>query len=206
MCGRYDLMDEKHSGKMHAFIEMCNRTALPEEKIDETDFGEICPGDLAPGMICADGMIHAVSMRWGFVEKDRKLVINARCESVLERAMFRHLAESHRCAMPAAAYFEWRRGDGQKYRIMSETQQTIYLAGLYRLNSVGKREFVILTKPSFGICSGIHHRMPVTFQTRDEARRWLRSDTSVADILASSDEMLYATTDGTEQMTMIFDD
>ena len=103
MCGRYDLMDEKDSGKMHAFIEMCNRTALPEEKIDETDFGEICPGDLAPGMICADGMIHAVSKRWGFVEKDRKLVINARCESVLERAMFRHLAESHRCAMPAAA-------------------------------------------------------------------------------------------------------
>ena len=206
MCGRYVLTDDKQREKMQAFIEMCNHYASEDERIDDPLKDEVRPGDLAPGMFCIGSTVRAAAMRWGFAGKDGKLVINARSESVSERSMFRHLTESGRCVMPAAAYFEWRRGDGQKYRIASTTQETMYLAGLCRLNDDGRREFVVLTKPAFGIHSRIHNRMPVTLQTREDARRWLRGEITIENILSGQDNELSATPQGVEQMSMLFDD
>jgi len=206
MCGRYVLTDGEQREKMQEFIEMCNRYAPEDERISVHFEDEVRPGDMAPGMICVGNTVQATAMRWGFAGKDGKLVINARSENVSERAMFRYLTESGRCVMPAAAYFEWRRGDGQKYKVASTTQKMMYLAGLCRLNTEGKREFVILTKPAFGIHSRIHNRMPVTLQTRESARSWLRGDISFNDILSGQDNALYAAPQGLEQMSMIFDD
>lgn len=206
MCGRYALSDGIQNEKMLSFIEICNQNALPTERIDESVLAEVRPGDLAPGLICTSGRVQAVPMRWGFVGKDGKLVINARGENVSERSMFKRLTDTNRCIMPAAAYFEWRRGDGQKYRVASAQQEAMYLAGLYRLNDGGRREFVILTRAAFGIHTMIHNRMPVTLQTRKDARAWLRSEISIEDILSVQDDMLQATAHGTEQLSMYFED
>ena len=51
--------------------------------------------------------------RWGFLPgfvkdpRDFPLIINARAETVIEKASFRNAMKRRRCLVPADAYYEW---------------------------------------------------------------------------------------------------
>lgn len=206
MCGRYALFCEENNARMNGFIEICNQCAEADERIEPKDSDDVKPGDMVPGLISDSRGVRAAAMRWGFSGLNGGLVINARSEDAAERIMFMNLLENSRCALPAARYFEWRRGDGQKYQVSSTEGESLYLLGLYRTDEAGKRVCVILTREAYGIHAKIHSRMPVAVRSRCDARNWLNGKISLAEIIADTDDGLSVEALGAEQLQIDFDD
>lgn len=168
MCGRY-YIDEG---------------ALPEElarvlnAIARSRGGEpVRTGEMFPSQSVPVLAGHSAGlMRWGFAGA-RGRVINARCETAPERAMFRDLTAAQRCLIPASGYYEWQhdargRAGAQRYALF-RARQPLYLAGLWRREPGQEQaEFVILTRAAAPGVSGIHARMPVILP-RDACRAWL---------------------------------
>lgn len=61
--------------------------------------------------------------RWvkddAIAEKFRTRTLNARAETLYEKASFRHLVERNRCLVLADGFFEWRHYQGRTYPIIS---------------------------------------------------------------------------------------
>lgn len=144
---------------------------------------------------------HFVLVRWGFVPgfvkdpKDYPLVINARSETVAEKASFRNALKRRRCIFIADAFYEWRRPAGprkkggpppQPYLIRRRDGQPMALAGLWEAWTGPNGEEVetacILTTHANGLISALHDRMPVILEP-SEFDTWLDcsdEDTSAA--------------------------
>lgn len=178
MCGRYRLEAGNENQKMQQIIEICNENAADGQRIKTDASVEVRPGDFAPALVLQDGKVSAASMQWGFSNGTKGLVINARSEDLQARQMFMHLERENRCVLLSSGYYEWRRGDGQKYLVSG--QEVVYMAGLYRMEADGRRHFVILTKAAYGGHAKIHHRMPVILNTREAARAWLAGSVTAA--------------------------
>lgn len=120
----------------------------------------------------------ALMQPWGLtVDWSKQPMINARSETLTEKATFRGLLES-RCIVPASAYFEWRKTeDGKKLknRISIPQMGVFGMAGL----TDGER-FTIVTSAPAPTIEHIHNRMPVVLDS-DAAGRWI-SDCEYADV------------------------
>ena len=92
---------------------MCCRYAINEAVISRYPSirrqGDIRPSESAPAIV-AGGIME---LSWGFERQGKPLVINARGETAWEKPMFREAMALHRCALPAAWFYEW---DRQKQR------------------------------------------------------------------------------------------
>ena len=198
MCGKYTLMVDKMSGEMRVALDLCGIN--PENK----GF-DISPDTHAPVLLVEENRVTISSMKWGFSRDGEKLTINARSESVTERAMFRSLTDRGRCALPAMGYYEWRDSDHQKYLICSRTNAPIYLAGLYRTEENGERRFVVLTRDALGEHAKIHSRMPVVIESRLEARQWIWGLLSLNELISSNTVDLKVCAVGPEQLSMDFE-
>lgn len=121
-------------------------------------------------------------LRWGLIPswvKDAKggkvQPINAMCESVAEKAMFRGAFKARRkCLVPVTAFFEWKaiHGAKQPFAIAMEDRSPYVIAGLWenwRRPDTGEwvRTFTILTCPANSLVAKIHDRMPVILHERD---------------------------------------
>lgn len=112
-------------------------------------------------------------VRWGFLPawvKDPNefpLLINARGETVTEKAAFRASIRHRCCLVPADCFYEWRREDGRKtpYRIRRADGLPLAMAGLWEthLSKDGSEidTAAIVTTSANGLVSAIHDRMPV---------------------------------------------
>ena len=120
----------------------------------------------------------ALMQPWGLtVDWSKQPMINARSETLTEKATFRGLLES-RCIVPASAYFEWRKTeDGKKLknRISIPGMDVFGMAGL----TDGER-FTIVTCTPAPTIEHIHNRMPVVLDS-DAAKRWI-DDCEYADV------------------------
>lgn len=120
----------------------------------------------------------ALMQPWGLtVDWSKQPMINARSETLTEKATFRRLLES-RCIVPASAYFEWRKTeDGKKLknRISIPQMGVFGMAGL----TDGER-FTIVTSAPAPTIEHIHNRMPVVLDS-DAAGRWI-TDCEYADV------------------------
>lgn len=171
MCGRYWIEDDPGEA-LRIIIEEANRRA--QASVSVKAVGEIFPGDVAP-VVCRSrsGRRMAYPMEWGFRLSDGRRVINARSETVAEKALFRESAENRRCLIPMNAYFEWERRQEARvrHRIAPETGEACFLAGLYRYE--GERiAFVVLTREAAEDICFIHPRMPVILPEA-QAEKWL---------------------------------
>lgn len=113
----------------------------------------------------------AVLRRWGLKAAwDNKLIINARSETVAEKASFRPLLE-RRCLIPATGWFEWQAIANarrkRKHRLQPVAQGSFCFAGL----SDGER-VVMLTRAPAPDIAHVHDRMPAVLARQDEAR-WI---------------------------------
>src|SRR5206468_916363 len=81
-------------------------------------------------------------------------VINARAETLAERAMFRGAV---RCVVPADGFFEWR--GAQPYWFHAPDQRLLLLAGLWEQGPAGPR-FVVITTAANALVAATHDRMP----------------------------------------------
>jgi putative SOS response-associated peptidase YedK len=126
-------------------------------------------------------------LRWGLVPywaKDVKIgysLINAKAETVAEKAAFREAFNARRCIIPADGFYEWQTIPGTKtkqpYCIAMKDRGLFGFAGLWerwkdRASGEVVRSFSIITTTPNEVCSPIHDRMPVILDPESYAR-WL---------------------------------
>ena len=138
------------------------------------------------------GHIHV--FRWGLIPfwaKDEKIgykMINARVETLLEKASFKKLVESRRCLIPMDGFYEWKKvaNDKQPYRIFTKDQEIFAVAGLWDIwkSHEGQQihSYTIITMAANDFMSKIHDRMPAILH-RDIEKQWLSNDLSASDLL-----------------------
>lgn len=121
------------------------------------------------------------TIQWGIQQPYLKQVlINARTESLFEKAMFKDLVLFNKCIIPASGYFEWQtQGKSKvKHRIYHGEDKLLSLAGLYGIytfQGVQKAMAVILTREASDELQIIHSRMPLVL-TKEEEVRYLKAE------------------------------
>lgn len=158
MCCRYYFSD-KAAYKVEGDLKL-TKGALA------TRAGDITPGMATPGIIWNKGTNEDLALEdlfWGITSKDRKLIINARAESVTKKSMFADSIRNRRCILPAAGFYEWD-ASKTKFRFKRADEKPIYLAGFYDLSD-NKDSFVILTTAANASMKPVHDRMPVMIDT-----------------------------------------
>lgn len=90
--------------------------------------------------IINDGQKNRIGeLKWGLVPSwanDEKIgykMINARSETLMEKASFKNLITKKRCIIPADGFYEWKKtGDSkQPMRILMKSGKNFSMAGLY---------------------------------------------------------------------------
>ena len=187
MCGRY-VIDDEDIADMKKIFEKLKKYYSDTVEFQNVKKGEIYPSDTAPIIIPEKEFnIDAVPMQWGFKSYNDKLVINARCEGIYERAMFKKAIINKRCVIPANGFFEWSKSQNslggvkkEKYLIKPTNTPVLYFAGIYDkfIDPQTNKEqirFVIITKESRGLIRSLHDRMPVTVARKDMLK-WLNGN------------------------------
>lgn len=166
-----------------------DKTAYAVEKELELAEGMLTlpAGDVVPGMSAGALVfgkekmdIRVRDLYWGLRARDKKLVINARAESVLEKPMFSESIRSRRCILPALGFYEWD-SDKTKYTFTRKDGSPLYLAGLYDMSD-NRDSFVILTTEANSSMSPVHDRMPVIIDGNN-VREYLRESNAALDMI-----------------------
>ena len=123
--------------------------------------------------------------RWGLIPpwaKDISIgnkMINARAETITEKASFRSPLFSKRCLVPADGFYEWQQdASKQPYRIFVKGNPIFSMAGLWERwkspEGMVIESFNIITAEANSFMKPIHNRMPVILKQEDE-KTWLGS-------------------------------
>ncbi len=159
MCGRYSL-DATPQELVEAF-------GLAEAIAFERRYN-IAPTQDVP-VVRVDpeaGERRAAILRWGIAQAlfgGNRLLINARSETIGQKATFREAFVHRRCVVPARGFFEWQKlGDvKQPFHIQRRDGGLLGFAGLWAHGGAVRPEnFVILTTAPNRAMEGIHDRMP----------------------------------------------
>jgi putative SOS response-associated peptidase YedK len=186
MCGRYDNLIAREAYKL---LFRANR--LPASNFPPRY--NIAPTDQVPIIRVdpRDGERELVMARWGLVPWWSKTLpkiphINARAETVHEKALFREAFQKRRALIPATGFFEWqKRADGkQPYRFQREDMEPFAFAGLWEFCRIGDQDIVsatIIVGAPNPLAAAIHDRMPVILNPEDYDRL-LDPDTPVDEL------------------------
>jgi putative SOS response-associated peptidase YedK len=123
------------------------------------------------------GVRHLDAFHWGLVPswaKDPKIgnrMINARAETLGEKAAFKAAFKRRRCIIPADGFYEWQKVPGQKtkvpHHITRADGQPLAFAGLWEVwrgpekDQEPLRSVTIVTTAANETMAPIHDRMPV---------------------------------------------
>jgi putative SOS response-associated peptidase YedK len=122
---------------------------------------------------------HISYFRWGLIPswaKDVKLgakMINARAETILEKASFRNAFSRRRCLIPATSFFEWKQEkDKTPYVIKLVGGEIFSMAGIWEEwkgpEGIVVNSFSIITSEANNAMQPLHHRMPVILSKQIE--------------------------------------
>lgn len=182
---------------------MCGRYTItcPPEQI-RVEFGVDAPAGYEPRYNVAPrqpvpvigrdagGARRAAMVLWGLVPHwsrsptHVRRTINARAESLLERATFREPFLERRCLVLADGFYEWRRDPTgrQPFRFYLRSGRPFAFAGLWdrwREPDGGSLfSCAIVTTDASTVVAPVHERMPVIL-TPDEREVWLDPETPV---------------------------
>jgi len=129
------------------------------------------------------------AMTWGLVPSWAKDLagakpINARAETVFDKAMFRNAIIRRRCLVPADGFYEWQAGPARKqpFHVGMAGGELFAFGGIWEYWAAEGHEplvscAIIVTRPN-ELLSKIHNRMPVIVRP-DDYSRWL--DPGLAD-------------------------
>lgn len=178
---------------------MCGRFAItltPEEYRAAFGYGEqpnfpprynVAPTQPAPIVLRERGERGFRLVRWGFLPswlKDAKgfpLLINARADTLLEKATFRGAMRYRRCVFLADGFYEWRREGRAKtpFLIRRRDRAPLMLAGLWETHHAADGSEIdtaaIVTTDANATLAAIHHRMPAMLDPA-HVERWLDTD------------------------------
>ncbi|MBT2639533.1 MULTISPECIES: SOS response-associated peptidase [unclassified Bacillus (in: firmicutes)] len=174
MCGRFSLFEDIGSLKEQFQFDFA----------DDIDARyNIAPGqDIMTVIDSGEGRI-GTKMRWGLIpfwaddEKIGYRMINARAETVDEKASFKHALKQRRCLILTDGFYEWKKDGKQKqpYRFGMKNKKPFALAGLWEHWNKGGKNItsctIITTSPN-EVTEKIHDRMPVILP-EDKLDMWL---------------------------------
>lgn len=176
MCGRY-----YYSDKTNYEVEEDLELESGSLSMDKGDVTPAMNGIVLTKSSGSSEIVKATEMFWGLVGKDKKLVINARAESVFDKPMFSGSMEQRRCIMPAAGFYEWDK-EKNKVTFFRKDKRPVYLAGFYSLSD-NKDSFVILTTAANESMIAVHDRMPVMIE-KEQVKDWLYDTEKAKKLLA----------------------
>lgn len=107
----------------------------------------------------------------------KRLVINARSETVAEKRMFADSFQRKRCVLPATGFFEWRRRGraSQPFFFPAQDGGGLLFGGVLVVSGEDRR-VVVLTREAGEWMAEVHHRVPVLIRP-DRLEAWLESGT-----------------------------
>lgn len=193
MCGRFTLTVNRNE-----LIEQFQLSFFPD---DYSPRYNIAPTQEVLAAVNTEQGKKAGYIKWGLVPfwvketKKWKPLINARAESLTEKASFKHLVEKRRCVIFADSFYEWSNHSGEKkpYRILKKDRKPFAFAALWDRNEQSTT-CTIITVQANELIKNLHERMPVIFTTNDEIEQWLevkRPFTEVQPLLKPSQASLY---------------
>lgn len=200
MCGRY-YVDDETAREIEKLVWQINARKKQEalREVGRITAGDIYPGKDAPVLSGADGSICCGWQYWGFPGfQGKKLIFNARCESVLEKPMFRDSILHRRIVIPASWFYEWNPRK-EKYSFRRKDMPVLFMAGFSRQYEDGEH-FVILTTAANTSMKPVHDRMPLILE-REKITEWMMDDTKTEGILHQTPCLLERKTDY-EQMSL----
>lgn len=172
MCGRFT--------QSFTWAEICDFYRLIDEIAPNLEpTWNIAPAQPALVIAKDEDRSRFAAMRWGLVPfwaKDVSVgakLINARAETLDEKAAFRYALRSRRCIIPASGFYEWRRQPKgkQPYFVTSAGGEPLSLAGLWEVwNEL--LTFTVITVAANDAVAPLHNRMPAML-TQAEAEEWL---------------------------------
>jgi putative SOS response-associated peptidase YedK len=183
MCGRYAITLPPEA--MRSYFGYVGQPNFPART-------DVRPTQPVPIVRLEGGERHFALVRWGFIpgfvknEKEFPLLINARAETVFEKASFRNAIKRRRCLFISDGFYEWQKLDekGRQKRpflIRRPMQGPIALAGIWECwQSRDGSEIdtaAILTTSANAALAAIHDRMPVILDPRD-FEAWLSPATA----------------------------
>lgn len=175
MCGRYYVDDDtaREIEKLVRQVDEKMHRAAASCRVEVTA-KDIHPTDTAPILVSSGPGLECRWQRWGFPGFQKgQVIFNARCESAMDKPLFKEGILHRRAVIPAAWFYEWNR-DKQKVTFYREGHPAIFMAGCYRKYEDGDR-FVILTTGANASMEPVHDRMPLVLE-REEAVDWLLED------------------------------
>jgi putative SOS response-associated peptidase YedK len=176
MCGRFSLTANEAELNLRFELEGGDAPYVPRYNGAPTQLLAVITGENP----------HRLSYhRWGLIPpwaKDISIgnkMINARAETITEKASFRTPLFSKRCLVPADGFYEWQQDSGkQPYRIFVKSNALFAMAGLWERwkSPAGEvvESFNIITTEANDFMKPIHNRMPVILKREDE-KTWLES-------------------------------
>lgn len=191
MCGRY-YIDKEIEEEIYRVLQETDK------KLRTGRTGDIFPANAAPVIYGKNEKLCGKEMKWGFIGKDKKLLINARAETALERPTFSDSVRQRRCIIPARHFYEWDK-EKQKVTFCRKHGKILYMAGFYREQEDGPR-FVILTTAANDSVSPVHERMPLILE-KEEMLPWIYDMRKIGRFLAKTSPMLERKQDY-EQMSL----
>jgi len=127
---------------------------------------------------------EVVTAKWGLLNwwsKDAKraaLQINAKAETLEQKAPFKEAFQKHRCVVPADGFFEWVGPKENRRPIWfhSPDNSLLFFAGLYDYwhpnPDEWQRTFTIVTTTANSLVAPVHDRMPVILSP-DDIDTWM---------------------------------
>jgi putative SOS response-associated peptidase YedK len=174
MCGRFSLTSD--IAKLQALFHFVYTGALSLRF-------NIAPSQEVLTVVEENGTRIGKMMKWGLVPSwanDPKIgwkMINARAETVDEKASFRHALKRRRCLILADGFYEWKKEGTKKipYRFTLRNGEPFAFAGLWeKWDKQGEPLYTctIITTTANELVGEIHDRMPVILPA-DRQEAWL---------------------------------
>jgi putative SOS response-associated peptidase YedK len=136
-----------------------------------------------------NGERHLEMLRWGLIPswaKEESIgarMINARAETLAEKASFKRLLHNRRCVVVADGFYEWAQQPGTKSKtpmyITLKNHEPFAFAGLWdswrTASGQQLRTCTIITTEPNALMATIHNRMPALLRP-DTLASWLDSE------------------------------
>jgi putative SOS response-associated peptidase YedK len=164
MCGRYTIVVTPQ--------QLRDIFGYPEQPNFPPRYN-VAPSQPIPIVRLMNGQRHFALVRWGLLPswvKDPKafsLLINARGETVNEKASYKAAMKRRRCLIPADGFYEWQAGGARKqpYYIRPKSGGPLAFGGLWETwigpNGEELETAAIVTTTANWTLRPIHDRMPV---------------------------------------------
>lgn len=186
MCGRFVQIDQNIERMKSLLNPLWSLDTYPPHPKGLENYN-VTPGSTVVVATKPNANLELSQMKWGLIpswaKEKRKLIFNARSETIAERPTFKEMAPN-RAIIAVEGFYEWKKStqtDGkqakQPYFFHRSDGDTMLLAGLYERqvnHDTGEitDDFVILTMGANSFMKPYHDRMPVIIEP-DQVEDWL---------------------------------